>query len=203
MKFILEHDGVAGQARAQALLRGQAERGGLRAQARDRLGRRLQRRKIEHRPDGDEAALVRRLRGLPGQQRLPGQRPRRCTTLAFNRQGLGGFGETVQRAAECGGGIRVSLVQRLAQHAGEPAQRGIGGECPKQGLNLGQAVAERRQLRGFQVQQPIAPEERLAVGIEDLAEQLGPGGQRRRQTPGAALGQVGSCRLDDHDQRVP
>jgi len=62
----LEHDRLAGQAHAQALRRGQAEFGSQLAQRRDRAGRRLQGGEIEHRPDGDEAALVGWLRDLSG-----------------------------------------------------------------------------------------------------------------------------------------
>ena len=123
---------------------------------------------------------------------------------------FGGRGQFLQRRGDRGRGLlgapavraHVGVAERQAQHPRKAAQGGVLAERREQGLDLGQAVAERFQLVQLEIEQAVAPEEGIALRIEDVAKQAWAGADLGGQARRGVLGQVRRRRLDDHGQVV-
>ena len=72
--------------------------------------------------------------------------------------------------------VVAAVVQAWDSMSG---QGGVLGQRREQRLDLGQAIAERLQLVQLEIEQAVTPEEAIALGVEDVAEQPRPGAGRR------------------------
>jgi len=205
-QFVLQHQRLAGEPQAIAVVPGKAQVPRRRLDRRHRRRQGLQRGEVDHRLGDDEAPAVPRRLGRAGDQRLPGD-----TGRGVGLQSLGGLRHLRQQGRQGRQvGTRVLprilphilLSQRFGQQAGQAAQARVLLQGGQQRLGLGQAVTGSLQLVQRQEQQAVAPEEGAAFGQENRLEGLGAGLQRRGQARRALLRRHGVRALDGDGEGV-
>ena len=175
----------------------EAKRAGRRA---DRVARRLaglQGAEVHHRLDDEDAPRL-----APDIRRphdvLPGEEGGLSRRRLVER-----IGERCQQRLELVE-LRLAVLDALqeARHGGEhAAQRRIRRQRRQQGLRARQAFDRRLNLRQRKKQQPVAIEERPAVGTPDDLEQPGFARQGGRQAARRVFGQLRRRAVDHHDRQ--
>ena len=175
-EFLVRQRHRTGQAHGHAMRRIQAERAGGRA---DGLARRrpgLQRRIVHHRLNQHDVPRVAWLCGRLCDQRAPRKEGRLAGQRFFKRlreRRHRGF-DVLERALSA-----LDPFQHVGDGGQDAAQAGIGGERGKQGLRPHEPCRGCRDFIQRQQQQPVAIEERAAVGASHAVEKFGLCLQRR------------------------
>ena len=198
-QLLVGDGGGPGQAHAHPMFVVQFKLPGKAADGRHRRGGRLQGLEVEHGLNQNEAPAVPRLHLAPPHQLLPGQGPSPALKLS-----LDGVGDVVEN------GVQVSrrllaiedVIDGEAESVKKSAQAQVLGERGEQRLGPGQPVGQVVELLQIEIQGPVLDEERIAGGVIDGVEQVGPlfqaVGQRRRRI----VGQIHVLAVDDHQDRV-
>ncbi len=198
VEFLRLQRAIAGDAQPRAMRAVDADvLGGLADGVHRRAGR-GQRRAVDGRLDDDDPPS--RVVGTrAAQQFRPGQR---------GRLAVGARTDDEFEAVECrghGGGRGAGLVERrggLGQQREHAAQTGVGGQASDEGLGLGQAVGEVLKHRHIQIEQPVAPEERVAGRIEDAPDEIGPRLELGDQLNRLGIGGIAVLGIDHQYQAV-
>ena len=199
-EFLVRQWDFAGGPHGDAVGGIKAQRLGLRGDCTDRILARLQCAIIELGLREDQAAARRgSSRAGFGEQLLPGE----IGGLALSRS-IERIGHRPHRAIDPRERNVAALdpCQHRRKGIRDAAQRRIARQRAEQRLRVDQRLGRGAHLGGRSEQQPLAIEERTAIGALYAAEMRGVGGERGGELDGRRLGQLGRLAVDHHQQHV-